>query len=221
MDFTQWLPDPTTTSLRDGYEVLYFDIGSIRARQESIHETAYARLERQMLRAVPREYIDVTDVDAAIRIEDARLALGSFDPEAVERKLTSDRRSSPATSTRTSTTATQTTRPEPEQYRGFDLYGTESVYAVSEDVLMEVSPFGVGETDAVEYTKAIIDASTPETRQYADSNEYVAAMTDIVDDTHAFWCYPEAMNGKMSRGFRKDSITGKLQSWRFGPRRPT
>lgn len=168
-----------------------------------------------MLRPVPSEYIDDTAVDAAVEISHTmRLALGSFDPEAFEEKLTSDRRSSTTASTRTSTTATRTTRPEPERYQGFDLYGTHSVYAVSEDALMEVSPLGEG--DAVEYTKAIIDAPAAETSQYVDGNEFVSAMIGVVDDTHALWCYPEAMDGLTSRGFRKDVITGKLQSWRFG-----
>lgn len=35
------------------------------------------------------------------------------------------------------------------------------------------------------------------------------------DDPHAVWCYPEAMDGSTSRGFRTDSITGMLKSWRF------
>ncbi len=216
-EFTQWLPDPMTTPLRDGYGFQYFDITGIRSHQDSIHETAYSRLETQMLRPVPSEYIDETAVDAAVEIDHTmRLALGSFNPEAFEEKLTSDRRSSPTTSTRTPATATWTTRPEPERYQGFDLYGTESVYAVSEDALMAVSPLGMGEGDAVEYTKAIIDATAAETSQYADGNEYVAAMIGVVDDTHALWCYPEAMDGSTSRGFRKDVITGQLQSWRFG-----
>ena len=222
-DFVQWLPDPTATALRDGYDFQYFDIDGIRSLQETIHETAYSRLETQMLRRVPREYVDETAVDAAMEIgHTSRVAFGSFDPEAFREKLTRDRQSSPTSSTRTATpatttpaTATPTTRPEPERYRGFDLYGTDFVYAVSEDVLMEVAPMGRDE-DAVAYAKAIINAPAAETSQYVDANEYVAAMTEVVDDTHALWCYPEAMDGSTSRGFRKDVITGQLKSWRFG-----
>ena len=217
-DFVQWLPDPTATALRDGYGFQYFDIDGIRDRRDSIHETAYSRLETQMLRRVPREYVDETAVDAAVEIgHTSRVALGSFDPEAFREKFTSDRQSSPPTSTRNSTpaTATPTTRPEPERYREFDLYGTDFVYAVSEDVLMVVAPMGRDE-DAVEHAKAIIDAPAAETGQYVDGNEYVAAMTGVVDDAHALWCYPEAMDGSTSRGFRKDVITGQLKSWRFG-----
>ncbi|WP_435159639.1 hypothetical protein [Haladaptatus sp. DFWS20] len=220
-DFTRWLPDPTATPLRDGYGVRYFDIAGIRSHQDSIHENAYSRLETQMLRPVPSEYVDVTAVNAAVQIDHLmKLAIGSFDPEAVGEKLISDMRPS-TTTTRTSTTTTQisttaarTTRPEPERYKGFDLYGTDYVYAVSEDALMVVSPMREG--DAVEYTKAIIDSSAGETSQYADGNEHVAAMFGVVDDPHALWCYPEAMDGSTSRGFRKDIITGELKSWRFG-----
>ncbi|WP_231188931.1 hypothetical protein [Haladaptatus sp. DYF46] len=157
----------------------------------------------------------MTAIDATVEIDFAmELALGSFDPEAVGEKLTNDRQSSTTASTQTSTTATRTTWPEPERYKGFDLYGTEHVYAVSEDALMSVSPMGEG--NAVKDTKAIIDTRVAETSQYVDGNEYVAAMLGVVDDPHALWCYPEAMNGSTSRGFRKDIITGQLKSWRFG-----
>ncbi|GAA0223587.1 hypothetical protein ACFFQF_09010 [Haladaptatus pallidirubidus] len=167
-----------------------------------------------MLRPVPNEYVDETAVDTAMQFDDVRLALGSFDPEEIGEKITSDRQSSTTTSTRSSTTATRTTRPEPKRYRGFDLYGTEYVYAVSEDVMMVVSPWQ--KDNVVEYTKAVIDAPTGETNQYADGNEYVAGMIGVVDETHALWCYPEAIDGSTSRGFRKDIITGELKSWRFG-----
>ncbi|WP_231187566.1 hypothetical protein [Haladaptatus sp. DYF46] len=214
-DFTRWFPDPTTTPLRDGYGIRYFDIASIRARKDSIHDNSYARLRAQMLRPVPGEYVDETAVDATVAIDFVmQLALGSFDPEAIGEKITTDRQSSVTTSARSSTTATRTTRPEPERYKGFDLYGTEYVYAVSKDALMVVSPMVDG--DAVEYTKAIIDTRAAKTNQYADSNGYVAAMLGVVDAPHALWCYPEAMDGSTSRGFRKDVITGELKSWRFG-----
>ncbi|SIR54264.1 hypothetical protein SAMN05421858_2731 [Haladaptatus litoreus] len=210
-DFARWLPDPTKTPLRDGYEILYFDLKAIRSHQDSIHENAYSRLEDQMLRPVPSEYVDKTAVDAALSFDDVRLVLGSFDPEAIGEKLTSDRQSS--TTTQSSTTATQTTRTEPEHYKGFDLYDTGYVYAVSENVLMEVSSWQ--KDNSFEYTKAVIDAPG-ETGHYGDSNEYVAAMMGVVDENHALWCYPENMDGSMSRGFRKDIITGELKSWRFG-----
>lgn len=215
-DFTQWLPDPTTTPLRDGYGILYFDITGIRARQEFIHENAYSRLETQMLGPVPSEYVDIDDVEAAVQIDHTMtMALGSFDPEAFGEKLTRTSRDSTTASTQPPTTPTRTPWPEPEHYHGFDLYGTEYVYAVSKDALMRVSP--VGEDDAVEHAKAIIDAPAAETNQYVDGNEYAAAMLGVVGDAHAVWCYPEAMDGSTSRGFRKDIITGGLKSWRFEP----
>ena len=213
-DFTQWLPDPMTTPLRDGYGILYFDIAGIRSHRERIHENAYSRLEAQMLGLIPSEYVDIDDVEATIRIDYTMdMALGSFDPEAFGEKLTSDSRESTTASSRTPTTPTRTPWPEPEHYREFDLYGTEYVYAVSENALMRVSPAGDG--DAVTHAKALIDAPTAETSQYVDSNEYAAAMIGVVDDAHAVWCYPEAMDGSTSRGFRKDIITGGLKSWRF------
>ncbi|MFH5800504.1 hypothetical protein [Haladaptatus sp. CMAA 1911] len=214
-DFTQWLPDPTTTPLRDGYGFQYFNIADIRAHQDAIHENAYSRLENQIRLPVPSEYIDVTAIDATVEIDFAiQLALGSFDPGAVGEQLINDRQSSTTASTQTPTTATRTTWSEPERYKGFDLYGTDLVYAVSENALMAVSPMHEG--DAVENTKAIIDTRATETSQYVDGNEYVAAMLGVVDDPHALWCYPEAMDGSTSRGFRKDIITGQLKSWQFG-----
>ena len=233
-DIVQWLPDPTTTALYDGYGFQYFDVEGIRDYQDTIHEAAYSRLETQMLHRIPDGFIDKTAVDATLEFGPTGfVALGSFDPEAVGEKLARDRQSSTSASTRTpetkrSTTATPTTRSGPERYHGFDLYGTEYVYAVSEDAVMAVSSHGapLGAADnSVKYAKAIIDAPTTETSQYVDGNEYVAAMTDVVDDTHALWCYPEAMAGSTSggfrkdvtsRGFRKDVITGQLKSWRFG-----
>lgn len=224
-EFVQWLPDPTSTPLHDGYGFQYFDIDGIRSLQDNIHENSYSQLEDQISRRVPGEYIDETTVDAALEVgHTSRVAFGSFDPEAFHEKLTSDRQSSPttsaptstsATSTPATTTATPTTHPEPEQYHGFDLYGTDYVYAVSENVVMEVYPMGMDE-DAVEFAKAIIDAPSSETSQYTDGNEYVAAMMGVEDHTHALWCYPEAMDGSTSRGFRKDVITGELKSWQFG-----
>ncbi|WP_158055316.1 hypothetical protein [Halorussus halophilus] len=219
-EFVQWLPDPTSTPLHDGYGFQYFDVEGIRSYQENIHENSYSRLEEQMARRIPGEYIDETAVDAALEVgHTSRLAFGSFDPETFRERLTSDRQSSAtatATQTPATTTATTTTRTDPEQYHGFDLYvAGYHVYAVSKDVVMEAAPMGRDE-DAAEYAKAIIDAPSSETSQYTDSNEYVAAMMGVEDATHALWCYPEAMDGSTSRGFRKDVITGELKSWRFG-----
>lgn len=137
-DFARWLPDPTKTPLRDGYEILYFDLKGIRSHQDAIHENAYDRLKTQMLRPIPSDHIDVTAVDVALSFDDVQLVLGSFDPEAFGEKLTSDSRSSTATTmqsseTTQSTTATESYWAEQERYKGFDLYGTEYVYAVSED----------------------------------------------------------------------------------------
>ena len=219
-DFAQWLPDPSKTPLRDGYGVLYFDVTAIRDHRNSMHENAYSRLEKEMLRSIPSDYVDVADVDTSITLDFvAELALGSFDPETVGEKLASDGESpattsrGTATTTRNSTT-TRTTRSDPERYRGFDLYGTNRVYAVSEDALLMMSPMIEG--DSVDNAKAIIDAATTETSHYADGNEYVSSMLGVVDNPHALWCYPETMDGSTSRGFRKDVITGELKSWRFG-----
>lgn len=70
--------------------------------------------------------------------------------------------------------------------------------------------------DPIEHSKAVIDASKGKMSHYADSNEYVSSMLGVVDNPDALWCYPEAMDGSTSRGFRKDVITGELKSWRFG-----
>lgn len=224
-EFARWLPDPTTTPLRDGYEILYFDLNGIRSHRAAIHENAYDRLETQMLRPIPSEHVDVSAVEAVLSFGDVQLVFGSFDPEAFGEKLTGNSQSDTATTTSSSATATQ--RSETMQsttttsywakqgrYKGFDLYGTEYVYAVSEDALLEVSPWRGA--DPMEHSKAVIDASTGETSHYADHNEYVSSMLGVVDAPDALWCYPEAMDGSTSRGFRKDVITGELTSWRFG-----
>lgn len=212
-DLAQWFPDPTSTPLRDGYGVGYFDVAAIRDHQDAIHENAYARLESQMLYPVPDRYVDAADVDVAVQLDHiGQLVLGSFDPDAIAEQLT-DRQSSSTAST-TPTTPTRTPWSEPESYNGFDLYGTDYVYALSADAILHVSPMREG--DAVEYAKAIIDAPAAETSQYSDGNEYVAAMFGTVDTPHALQCYPEAMDGSTSRGFRTDVITGGLKAWRFG-----
>ncbi|WP_256288160.1 hypothetical protein [Halobellus inordinatus] len=214
-EYRQWLPDPTTTPLSDGYGVRYFDVAAIRSYRDVIHPDAYDRLENQMLRPVSGEFVDAAHVAATVQIDHVmELALGSFDPEVVGEQITSDGSSATPATTRTPTTATPTPWPEPERYKGFDLYGTDYGYAVSPDAFMSVSPMREG--DGIDYAKAIIDATTSETSQYADGNEYVASMFSTVDAPHALWCYPEATDGSTMRGFRADEITGQLKAWRFG-----
>lgn len=215
MDLTHWLPDPTETRLRDGYGVRLFDVDGIRARRDAIHENAYDRLESEMLRPVPRDLVQIADVEAAVGIDHvARVAIGSFDPEAIVERFTGNGRSSETASARTPTTPTHTPWPEPEQYEGFDLYGSEYVYAISETAVMEVAPMREG--DALGRAKAIVDAQARKQSDYRAGNDYVDALFEIVDDPHAIWCYPEAMDGSTERGFRNDVITGGLKSWRFG-----
>ncbi|MFA1611858.1 hypothetical protein [Halobellus rubicundus] len=213
VDFGEWLPDPTATPLPDGYGVRYFDVDGIRARRDAMHPNAYDRLRRQMRRPVPAVFDGVEAVSATLGLDYvASLAFGSFDPDAFAADLTGDDRS-PASATRTPTTATRTPWPEPERYGDFDIYGRERVYAVSPDAVLAVHPFFDG--DAVACAKAIIDAPSPDTGQYADGNDYVASMLGRVDSPDALWCYPEAMDGSTSRGFRADDITGQLKAWRF------
>lgn len=214
IDFTRWLPDPATTVVGDGLGIRYFDVNAIRAQRDSLHENAYERLETEMLRPVI-EYVDRDDVEASLAIDfTADLAFGSFDPESVGERITSDGRSPGTVTSGPPETQTPTPWPEPRRYRGFDLYGTDYVFAVSEDVVMIVDLF---RGDAIEHTKAIIEATSDETSQYVDSNQYAASMLGLVDEPHALWCYTEAMDGSTSRGFREDDITGGLRSWRFGP----
>ncbi|RLM94692.1 hypothetical protein D3D02_01505 [Halobellus sp. Atlit-38R] len=214
-EFRQWLPDPTTTPLPDGYGVRYFDVAAIRSYRDAIHPNAYDRLEGQMLQPVSGEFVDAADIVATVQIDHVmELALGSFDPEAVGERITSDDSSATSATTRTPTTATATPWPEPERYKGFDLYGTDYGYAASSDAFLSVSPMLEG--DGIDYAKAIIDATTSETSQYADGNEYVASMFSTVDAPHALWCFPEATDGSTRRGFRADDITGQLKAWRFG-----
>ena len=223
-DFARWLPDPTDTPLRAGYDVLYFDLEGIRSHQDAIHENAYARLKEEMLRPVSDDLEDVTAVDAALRIEEIPVALGSFDPEAFGERLISDSQSSTGTTVQRSPTATQSpeTAQSPtktpywakqERYKGFEFYGTEFVYAVSEEALLLAGPL---RGDPIQRLKAVIDASKGETSHYTDSNEYVSSMLGVVDDPHALWCYPNAMDGSSSNAFRNDIMTGLLKSWQFG-----
>lgn len=215
IDFRQWLPDPATTALRDGYGFQYFDVATIRATRDAFHDSAYRRLEAEMLSSVPDRFVDVADVDATLRIDfTMNLALGSFDPDAVSEKITSERRSQQTASTATTPTPEPTPEPELTHYRGFDLYGTRRIFAVSENAVMAVTPMG-RDGDPLALTKAFLDSQAGETGQYVASNEYAKAMLGLIDDPHAVWCYPEAMDGSTSRGFRKDSITGGLKAWRF------
>jgi hypothetical protein len=163
-------------------------------------------------------WVDVGAVDAAMEIGHSRVAFGSFDPEALDRTLKEYGQSSGTTSTQTTNTTAESSLPEPEAYKGFDLYGRDitgldPVHAISEDVLIKAVPMS---GDPTEYVKAVIDASAGESNHYGDSNEYFAAMMGIVDDPDALWCYPEAMDGSTSSHFRKDIITRRLKSWRFG-----
>lgn len=217
LDVTQWLPDPTTTPLRDGYGVRYFDIAAIRRHRPAIHENAYARLKSEMLRPVPARLVNRADVDATVAIDFlADLTYGSFDPAAVAERLTRSRGAT-ATTTATDTprTPTRTPWPDAERYRGFELYGTERVYAISETAVLAVAP--MREADALAVAKAIIDTHAEETSQYPAGNAYVASLFDLVETPHALWCYPEAMDGSTERGFRADAITGELKAWRYGP----
>ena len=213
-DFERWLPDPTTTTpLRDGYGVRYFDAATIRERQDSLHENAYERLGNELSNAGPSTgYVDEDDVDTTLGFGfDTSVALGSFDPGEFEARYADEQRSHGTVTTTSAATATPV--PEPERYAGFDIYGTDHVFAVSEDAIVEVGH--VHEASALEYAKAVIDAPGTEST-YSDGNEYVNAMLGLVDEPHALKCYPEAMDGSTARGFREDVITGGLKSWRFG-----
>lgn len=46
----QWLPDPTTTPVRDGTNVEFYDVARIRDREAAFHENAYERLDQQLRR---------------------------------------------------------------------------------------------------------------------------------------------------------------------------
>jgi len=221
VEFDRWLPDPTTTAFPDGYGFRYFDVDGVRERRDAMHENAYERLRRQMLRPVRMRGVDPADVDATLRIDFVLgAAFGSFDPDAVAAALTGDRdgesqtTATSSTATRSPTTATRTPWPEPERYGEFDLYGRERVYAVSPDAVIAVTPMVDG--DALDYAKAFVDAASAGADRYPDGNEYVASLLDLVESPDALWCYPEAMDGSTSRGFRADDITGQLKAWDFG-----
>lgn len=211
--FRRWLPTPESSPLRDGYGVRVFDALSIRERRDALHPNAYERLQSEVGYAGPSDrYVDYTTVDATISVGfDAAVALGSFDPEAFRERWTDDRS---ASRTDTPKTATRTATAEPEPYGEFTLFGTEHVYAVSEDAILEVDRHREG--DAREYAKAILDTRTDDT-DYTDGNAYADLLLGLVDGPHAMECYVEAMDGSTSRGFREDVITGGLKSWRFGP----
>lgn len=192
----QWLPDPTKTPVRDGTNVEFYDVASIRNREGAFHENAYELLEQQMLREVPvKKLLDIETVEAAFNIDfQTNVALGSFDPAAFGEQIYA---------------------PKSDEYRGFELYGEQSVYAVSEDAVLSVMPSGL-EENAPERARAVIDTQADDTSTYADGNDYVGAMLDLVDDAHALMCYPEATDGSTSRGFREEDKRGGLESWKFG-----
>ncbi|MFC6826734.1 hypothetical protein [Halopelagius fulvigenes] len=219
VDFVRWLPDPTESPFRDGYGVRYFDVASIRDRRGTLHENAYERLETEILNASSvTRYVDEDAVTATLELGfGTSVVFGSFDPAEFRERYVSERRSrgtDVATETETET-PTRTPTSEPERYDGFDVYGAERVFAVSEEAIIEVDYFTRG--DRPDHARAVIDARTGETH-YPDGNEYVDAMLGLVDEPHALTCYPEAMDGSTSRGFRTEAITGGLKSWRFGPK---
>lgn len=205
--FREWLVDPTNTHLDKAYGVFYYDVEAIRKRRDEIHENAYDQLEEEMLNEIPsNDLLNLDDVSAILGLDfEAAIAFGSFDLDAFEDRLAERRDARPST----------TGPPETEEYRGFRLLSDRRVFAVSEDVVLSISPFRDG--DHVELTKALIDARLDGETRYGDANEYVDAMLGIVDDAHALICFPEAMDGSIHRGFRTDAITGELKSWRFGP----
>lgn len=216
--FTRWLPDPTSTPLRDGYSVTYYDVDGIRSRRESLHENAYEWFSTRMLGHLSTEVDVRSQVEATILIGfGARLVLGSFDPAAVGERITNMGEDRGTPSGRTPTTPTRTPWDDPETYGGFDLYGDgdDHLWAVSEDAVLRVMA-PVGETSAGEMGKAIVDATDDGSRRYPDGNAYVDAMLGTVGDPDFARCYPEAMDGSSSRGFREDVITGQLEAWRFG-----
>lgn len=213
--FTAWLPAPAETPFRDGYGFSYYDVAAICARRSVLHENALEKLERQMLGPVAGRYVNTADITATLAVGDTHVTLGSFDPVAVGRRITHDHHSA-TISDRTTTTPTQTPLPAPRKHRGFEIYGTEPAYAVSEDAVLW-TPFSAADANAAYITEAVIDARAGETDRYADGNAYVAAMLGAVDRPHSLRCYPEAMDGSTSRGFREDIITGRLEAWRFGP----
>ena len=219
-DFESWLPDPRKTPLRDGYAVRYFDAAAIRERRGELHETAYERLETEMLNAGPTgEYVDEDAVAATLEIGfDVSVAFGSFDPEKLGGRYARERaRRETASTATTATTETTTNTSEattPERYAGFDIYGTNHAYAVSEGAIIEVRH--LFEEDPRVLARAVVDAQSDGATAYTDANEYASAMLGLVDKSHALKCYPEAMDGSTSRGFRKDVMTGGLKAWRFG-----
>jgi hypothetical protein len=168
-DFRQWLPDPATTALRDDYGFQYFDVAAVRANRDAFHDSAYRRLESEMMSPVPDRFVDVVDVDATLRIDFTMdLALGSFAPDAVCEQITSERRSQQTASTATTLTPEPTPEPELTHYRGFDLYGTRCIVAVSENAMMIVAPMG-RDRDPLALTKAFLDSQAGEAGQYMES----------------------------------------------------
>jgi hypothetical protein len=150
--FLRWLPDPTSTPLRDGYGVQVFDTLTLRARRDAVHPNASERLLSEARYAGPDErYVDYERVDATVGVGfDAAVALGSFDTDAFRERWTDGRTGShtdtPRTATRTPRTATRTPTADPESYGEFTLFGTERVFAVSEDAVVDVEHRREGDT---------------------------------------------------------------------------
>ena len=212
--FERWLPTPETTPIRDGYGVQAFDVATLRERRDALHENASERLQSEWRWAGPDErFVPSDDVTATVEVGfDAAVALGSFDPSAFRERYRSAQQPE---GTASPTDSTPPPTSDPERYAGFDLYGTDRLFAVSEDAILEVGHRR--EDDSRAYAEAILDARTEETANYPAGNAYVEALLGVVDGPHVLKCYPEAMDGSTSRGFRKEAITGGIRAWRFGP----
>lgn len=192
----QWLPDPTKTPVRDGTNVEFYDVASIRDREAAFHKNAYELLDQQLRRVLPvKKQLDIETVEAAFSFDhQTKVALGSFDPDALGEQMYA---------------------PKSDEYRGFELYADRTVYAVSEDAVLSVMPSGY-EENAPERARAVIDTQADDTSTYADGNDYVGAMLGLVDDAHALLCYAAAMDGPTSGRFRDEDMRGGLESWTFG-----
>ncbi|WP_435358827.1 hypothetical protein [Haloarchaeobius sp. DFWS5] len=206
----EWLPSPANTPFYDGYGVEYYDIAAIESRKDALHENAYERLTTEAARSSNTRKLfpdyDLAPLDAVLDFgRHAEVAFGSFDTDALQDQLSGVRG--------TYDDGEEHTGTHLDRYRGFDLYDIGAVLAVSEDAI--VTPGWLPE-EARPYVEAILDAKAGEIDRYADTNDYVSAMLGLVDDPHALTCYPEAMGGNSTRGFRADEITGGLKSWRFG-----
>ncbi|WP_267640542.1 hypothetical protein [Haloarchaeobius amylolyticus] len=205
----QWLPSPADSPYHDGYGVAYHDLAAIEAQKEVLHENAHERLLTEASRASRVKALDDYDlgpVDAAMRfgLPGMQVVLGSFDTGAVRDQLTGVRG--------TYDDGEEHTGTHLDRYRGFDLYDTGPVLAVSADAI--VTTGYTPEEEKRAFVEAILDAKAGETDRYADANSYVGALLGLVDDPHALTCYPEAMDGSTTRW--ADGRSGRLRSWTFG-----